>query len=685
METETEKPTPILKIAWTRFAQLDASSKRGTSLYRTIRRWIIILGVLATLFAILSQLFPRAGSGVQAPAYINAFCTAVAVCNAFGFIIRVLLVTIPILASVLAVIATRGFSNGDWLITRAGAEEIQKEIYFYRTILQNKKSRRDYLEKRLSEIQRRVNQGMKREFVYKSYKRPTPPNYSAGDPDSDPGFDDLTGEEYFRYRLAYQLAWHNKKLNQYKAERFRLQLWIVIFGAAGALLAAFNSATIWVALTASLTAAFVGWQELRNLDAIIKNYSKVVMELTILHDHWLNLEAEERTDEEFYKMVRGCEDILWAQNAEYIKSMQETLKAYDLEAEASLVNRVIKEATESAARMKQEMRDSVVELTHDTLLKAEETVTEEFRAALGSLAEEASSDLVQKELEAMRQAVVELAENVMEKTTEQVAFTAYHSKEGRVLVWHPLLVYIHTLSAFDIVQKDARLGQIKVPKKITNTSTTQLSRGTEITVIPSCEGITFNPESSKIKWIEDYQRVEFHFSAEESLLDDAAKGYINFLVGPLIVGSLKFSMLFNNSEDQATPDHKVHSEMYKRDAIFISYSHKDTEITEAFKMVHRATSHDVLRDIDDLRAGQDWNPRLMQMIDRADIFQLFWSKNSSQSEYCQQEWQYALKRQKEGFIRPIYWNKPMPNPPDELSKYHFEFVKMSKKKRSARK
>lgn len=419
METETTKTPPLLNIAWTRFAHLDASSKRGTALYRNIRRWIIALGVLATFFAILSNSFPSSlsGANITEGIYATSFCTAIGVCHAIGFIIRILLVAIPIIASALAAIATRGFSNGDWLISRAGAEEIQKEIYFYRTILQKNKTRRAYLEKRLNEIHRQVFKGMNGEFAFEPYNGPIPPNYSAGDPTSDPGFADLTGEEYFRYRVGYQLAWHNRKVNQYKAERFRLQLWIVIFGAAGALLAAFDRTTIWVALTASLTAAFVSWQEIRNLDAIVKNYSKVVLELTILYDHWHNLESEERTDAEFYKLVRGSEDVLWAQNTEYIKSMQEALKDSDLEEEASLINRVIKESVETDARMKQEMRDSVVELTHDTLVSAERTVTDEFKAALGSLAEEASSELVQQELEAMRQAAAEMAETVVEKAS----------------------------------------------------------------------------------------------------------------------------------------------------------------------------------------------------------------------------------------------------------------------------
>ncbi|MBK9210166.1 MAG: hypothetical protein IPL71_18470 [Anaerolineales bacterium] len=86
--------------------------------------------------------------------------------------------------------------------------------------------------------------------------------------------------------------------------------------------------TLWVALAASLTTTLIGWQELRNLDLVVRNYSKLIMELDILASHWLNLEEDERTQTEFYKMVNGTEEILWSQNVEYIKSMQEALKEF---------------------------------------------------------------------------------------------------------------------------------------------------------------------------------------------------------------------------------------------------------------------------------------------------------------------------------------------------------------------
>jgi hypothetical protein len=183
-------------------------------------------------------------------------------------------------------------------------------------------------------------------------------------------------------------------------------------------LAALGGILTQVALTASFTAALLGWQELRNIDVIVRNYSKVVLELTVLYDHWLNLEPEERTKAQFYRMVRGTEEVLWAQNMEYIRSQQEALKDADLEEEASLVNRVIKESVESEARMKEAARDSILEFARETLGEIEEGVQETFTATLGSLAAEATSEIVRQELESMGRAV---AETVKERASSLTA------------------------------------------------------------------------------------------------------------------------------------------------------------------------------------------------------------------------------------------------------------------------
>ena len=387
MAVEPQPTVPILNIAWTRYAQLDALSSKHSKPHYRWRRWIAILGVLAALFAVITQVYSD-----YMPAVLS-------------LALKVLLIATPITASVLAAFVNKFYDGKEWLVSRAGAEEIQKEIYMYRTLFKNKADRRDWLEKRLANIQRQVFRGMAGELVLNKAPEKIPPYYSPDDPNSDPGFKDLTGNEYVKYRLENQLAWHIRKVQQFEVERTRLQIFILLAGGLGAFLAAMGDGfSIWVAVTASLGAALIGWQELRNLDPTVKNYSKVIMELMIIYDHWNALEPEQRTDAEFFQVVKSTEDVLWSQNIEYIKSMQEVLARETLE-EAELINDVLNKAVETDEALKKHMRDSVVSYTSQSMDQARETLEEHFDQVLGSLAEEASSELVQQELAAIGQAI----------------------------------------------------------------------------------------------------------------------------------------------------------------------------------------------------------------------------------------------------------------------------------------
>ncbi len=400
MEINKQNASPILQVAWNKFAQYDDTSVKRTAAFLRLRRWIAILGVLATLFAILTAMYPKTlpASG--------------------QLILKAILIASPIVASMLAAYANEYFSTGDWLVARAGAEEVLKNIYLYRTILKSHPNRREWLKNRLANTQRSVYHGMNGELVLEPYKGNLPPSprFNPNDPNSDDGFSDLTGSQYFKFRLENELNWHIKKINQKQKERTRLQWMIYISGAAGAILAAMGGGlTIWVALAASLTAAFLGWQQLKNLELVVRNYSKVIMELNIIADHWNNLEAEERTHTEVYRMVESTENILWSRNVEYIKSMQEALKESNLDKESSLINRVIEEQREADRRFKKSVEDAVVGYTAETLEKATDTMSDTFEEALGTLSEEASSEIVQAELAAIKEAAGDFMENVAQK------------------------------------------------------------------------------------------------------------------------------------------------------------------------------------------------------------------------------------------------------------------------------
>ena len=81
-----------------------------------------------------------------------------------------------------------------------------------------------------------------------------------------------------------------------------------------------------------------------------------------------------------------------------------------------------------------------------------------------------------------------------------------------------------------------------------------------------------------------------------------------------------------------------------------------------------------------LRAGEVWDERLAEFIRKADVFQLFWSTNSMHSPYVRQEWEYGLSLNRTRFVRPVYWEDPLPEdadegiPPESLKRLHFQRI-----------
>jgi hypothetical protein len=268
---------------------------------------------------------------------------------------------------------------------------------------------------------------------------------------------------------------------------------------------------------------------------------------------------------------------------------------------------------------------------------------------------------------------------------ENLQFTAFHSRVIPAATWSSLLVYAYVESALEAIQADVvkfrdELGP--VPSEVDAWASYPLTRGTQITIVPAFQEVTFNPERVTFTWIEDWHQVKFRFQADRRLAGATSNGEITIYAGPLIIASLKISLRF---VEQNTPHSirdnsnlvEVSAYIYKQ--IFTSYSHTDSTIVLVCRNVYKALGFDILIDIDNLRSGQSWNAALMRMIDTCDIFQLFWSRNAAQSQYVRQEWQYALQHYKgEGFIRPVYWEKPLVPPPGELAHLHFGFIELPK-------
>lgn len=266
---------------------------------------------------------------------------------------------------------------------------------------------------------------------------------------------------------------------------------------------------------------------------------------------------------------------------------------------------------------------------------------------------------------------------------EQLRFTAFHPQTAPVETWNTLLVYAYVESALRAVQADAARFKAQLgsdPFKADAWAAQPLTRGTEITVLPLFQGISFNPERITFTWTHDWHPAIFSFGADRNWIGRVASGDILILAGPMVIAALRISLLFGAQNFQ---DNRVQAEAsasrYRK--IFTSYSHADTSIVQALRRASQALGDTSFLDVENLRSGQAWNAALLRAIDGADVFQLFWSKHSAQSQYVAQEYHYALQHYKyEGFIRPVYWQKPMAPPPPELSHLHFAYYEMPRKR-----
>jgi hypothetical protein len=220
-------------------------------------------------------------------------------------------------------------------------------------------------------------------------------------------------------------------------------------------------------------------------------------------------------------------------------------------------------------------------------------------------------------------------------------------------------------------------------QRTTQDSTQSVPREGAITFVPSMPGVRFNPASRTFAWIETVHREDFRFQASPELEGKTARGRVSVYVGSILVSDVAFAIQVT-SQPVPVPEHAPlqHSSARPYRRIFASYSHHDETVVLEFERYVTALGDRYLRDVRDLRAGEAWSDRLRQLIDDSDVFQLFWSHNSMRSPFVRQEWEHALSLRRANFVRPTYWEEPLPEspeealPPPQLRELHFERIRV---------
>lgn len=319
-------------------------------------------------------------------------------------------------------------------------------------------------------------------------------------------------------------------------------------------------------------------------------------------------------------------------------------------------------------------------------MRDEKNYTHNLHKLIGAIA----STVVKPEVQDLIPSTLE------EGASEKVLFRAYSPHIVIPQRRCGLVVYSFTQKNENIISNDIDrfrgiLGGI-VPKPKTTKNTIKLAIGTYINVVPESDEIEFEPRSLEKKWHGDWTRFEFEFRPSELIQDETVFARISIQVAGIEVAHIKTAIeVLTLEDDESKPEETISNPLmnaklqsktvtpYQR--IFISYSRLDSKVVRAYKLAQIALGNEAFLDVDNLRTGENWRAALARAIDDADVFQLFWSENSANSEHCRYEWDYALRtrcadKKCEGFIRPVYWSglQPNPDPPTELSDFNFRYV-----------
>ncbi len=199
----------------------------------------------------------------------------------------------------------------------------------------------------------------------------------------------------------------------------------------------------------------------------------------------------------------------------------------------------------------------------------------------------------------------------------------------------------------------------------------QIQRGTVLKLTPRIEGFVLNPPTPKeVVWYEDIQHVSFRLQAESRLAGHPVLGFIEVEVGPISIAHIPLSIRVRapGEPEEVAETATSMAQSYRK--IFCSYSYKNNDIVEACKAAYEALAISVYLAKYSLDGGVNWNPALHHLIQDSDLFQLYWSTASRESSNVEDEWRYALSivsQKSEYFIRPVYWEEPLPLLPPELS------------------
>jgi conflict system pore-forming effector with SLATT domain/uncharacterized protein DUF4231 len=303
-------PDRVLKDAWHLFATFDGAAVRLRASFERFQAAILLIGLLATLLALLDK---QLGSGG----------------------LRWAVAAASIALAGLTALSGRRAAGKRWIVTRAAAESVKSEIFRYRTGTgryadgklpgRDRARRPQVLAARLGDIERRL---MHTEVGNSALPRDEGALLSGGDRSADDGLSAMTAEDYVALRIEDQLRYYHARLRAYDRRRKGLQGVAVGASSAGALVAVAGG-QMWVALTSVVAAAPLAYLAHLQVEKTIVTYNQSVAQLDDMLRRWHARASRIPTRHALARLVNATEAILTAEQGAWVEEMTEALHELD--------------------------------------------------------------------------------------------------------------------------------------------------------------------------------------------------------------------------------------------------------------------------------------------------------------------------------------------------------------------
>lgn len=232
-------------------------------------------------------------------------------------------------------------------------------------------------------------------------------------------------------------------------------------------------------------------------------------------------------------------------------------------------------------------------------------------------------------------------------------------------------VFVHTVEQAEAVSEEARAHDDDASRRGRTSLATELPRGSRLTFRLAIPGAAIDPHLQYLVWRGSAASVQFSVHILKTTPVGDLVGVLAVSQDEVPIGEVRFKLRVTNEQSLEGPRPIEGARRFQ--LAFPSFAEDDrTEVLRRVQMLSRAG----IRCIPDpaLPTVPDRGERQsLELIDRCDVFFLFWSAAAQRSKQIELEWTYCLDRKGLACMHPVaIEGPPVPDPPTPLSALNFQ-------------